>query len=99
GYLSNNIASKSVDLVAVQFPPKGPQFSSIQLIGTNLVCSGANGVVHWPYAVLASTNLLLPHSQWHPVATNVFDSSGNFIFINAINSSTNLQFLSLQFLQ
>ena len=99
GYLSNNIASKSVDLVAVQFPPNGPQFSSLKLAGTNLVCSGTNGVANWPYAVLDSTNLSLPLSQWHSIATNVFDSSGNFIFTNGINPGANVQFLSLQFLQ
>jgi hypothetical protein len=99
GYLSNNIASSAVDLVAVQFPANGPQFSSIKLTGTNLVCSGTNGVASWPYAVLASTNLSLPLNQWHHVATNVFDSTGNFIFTNGINPGANLQFLSLQFLQ
>jgi len=99
GYLSNNVAANSVDLVAVQFPSNGPQFSSVKSTGTNLVCSGANGAANWHYAVLVSTNLLLPASQWRPVATNAFDGSGNFIFSNGINPGARQQFLRLEYLQ
>lgn len=99
GYLSNDVASNSVDLVAVQFPARGPQINSIELSGTNLVCSGTNGVVHWPYAVLASTNVSLPVSQWHFVATNEFDGSGNFVFTNGINPGASSQFFCVQLLQ
>jgi hypothetical protein len=99
GYLSNNVAASSVDLVAIQLPANGPHFGSARLTGTNVVFSGTNGAVNWTYFVLASTNLALPLNQWLPVATNVFDGSGNFSFTNSINPNLQKQFFCVQPLQ
>jgi hypothetical protein len=98
GYLSNNVAAGSVDLVAVQMLANGPQFSAVKLMGTNLVISGTSGVGNWPYFVLACTNLALPVNQWPSVATNVFDGSGNFIFTNRLSTKPSVQFFRLQLL-
>jgi hypothetical protein len=65
-------------------PPKtAPRFAGYGLSGSNLILSGTNGVAGQPYYVLTSTNVALPPGQWIPVATNFFDSNGNFQFTNA----------------
>jgi len=46
------------------------------------------------YLVLASTNANLPLALWTAVASNRFDTSGNFIFTGPINLSQ--QFYRLQ---
>ncbi len=45
--------------------------------GTNFVLTGSGGVQGAAYRVLASPNVAAPPADWIPVATNVFDSSGN----------------------
>jgi hypothetical protein len=62
--------------------PPHPVITSTVLQGGNVVLSGGGGVSNATYYVLSSTNLALPPEQWTPIATDVFDSSGNFIFTN-----------------
>lgn len=47
------------------------------------------------YHVLTTTNVALPMVQWLPVATNVFDASGNFAFTNAVSLDNQQQFFRL----
>ena len=61
-----------------------PKIASILVSGTNIIISGSNGPPNAFYAVLASTNVTLPLSNWVSLVTNQFDSSGNFSFTNAI---------------
>jgi hypothetical protein len=44
------------------------------------VLSGWGGVAGQSYSILPSTNLSLALSNWIPIATNVFGSSGSFAF-------------------
>ena len=74
------LVNGSIEVIGVALP----KFSTISLSGTNVVITGANGVSNAPYAVLTSTNVALPMSNWVSVATNQFDSSGNFSFTNGI---------------
>jgi hypothetical protein len=96
GYLSNNVANSSVDLVAVQFPANGLRFAVVKSMGTNLVFSGTSGVANWPYFVLTSTNLALPAGKWSCIATNAFDGAGNFVFTNGVNTGSPFRFFCLQ---
>lgn len=96
GYLSNNVAASSVDLLVVQFPANGPRLASVRWVGTNLVVAGTNGVSNWPYVVLASTNLALPPGQWTRVATNVCDAAGGFVFTNSAGAGLSRRFYRLQ---
>jgi formylglycine-generating enzyme required for sulfatase activity len=66
-----------------------PTLSSISLSGANLTINGSNSRSGLTYYVLATTNLLLPISQWMPIATNVWSTSGNFSLTvtNAVNPS------------
>jgi PKD repeat protein len=54
---------------------------SLAVSGTKLVLNGLNGQSGGTYYVLMTTNLLLPLSEWVPVATNVLGASGNFTVI------------------
>jgi hypothetical protein len=73
-----------------------PQIAGIMLSGNNLALSGSNGIPGWNYLMLASTNLALPAAQWPVVATNAFDSNGNFSFTNALDSGASRQFYLLK---
>jgi polygalacturonase len=82
-------------LVQAPAPPSPPSFGSVHSTVSGLVMSGSGGTTNGTYYVLTSTNVALPVSQWTPVATNVFDGSGNFIFTNAINSNASQAFYLL----
>ncbi|MGA2244576.1 MAG: hypothetical protein ABSH48_06240 [Verrucomicrobiota bacterium] len=59
-----------------------PQICGSTMTGGYLVFSGTNGTPGWFYYVLASTNLMLPRTSWYVIATNTFDSQGDFVFTN-----------------
>ncbi|MCU0786541.1 MAG: hypothetical protein MUF81_21350, partial [Verrucomicrobia bacterium] len=61
----------------------------------NLVLSGTNGTPGYTYTVVSATNVTLPMASWTPVATNVFDGSGNFSYTNTISLGTPQLFLRL----
>lgn len=77
-------------------PPSPPVFGRISSTANGLVMSGSGGVTNGTYYVLISTNLALPPNQWTPVATNLFDASGNFIFTNPLNPNSPQAFYRLQ---
>jgi hypothetical protein len=60
-----------------------PMFGGITA-GTNgsFILSGAGGTNNGTYFVLTSTNLATPRGLWTPVATNQFNSLGQFVFTN-----------------
>jgi hypothetical protein len=71
---------------------------NISLAGANLIINGSNGVAGGIYAVLVSSNLMLPINQWTPVATNVLGADGPFTLTatNAVNPAAPQQFYLLQ---
>jgi autotransporter-associated beta strand protein len=73
-----------------------PRFSGISIAGTNLVLSGSNGPPSHTYYVLSSTNVAQPAATWTRIATNSFDSNGNFSFTNSISQSIPKRFFLLQ---
>jgi PKD repeat protein len=82
----------------VSVVPTQPDIASFSLSGTNLVLNGINGQSGGTYYVLASTNLMLPLSQWMPVATNVLSVGGSFTITapNTVTPSTPQRFYILQ---
>jgi autotransporter-associated beta strand protein len=90
---TNTLKSSGVLSVVTLTPPT---ITGIQIVGGSLVFSGSGGVNSWPYYLLASTNLSLPAVQWTPVATNQFDTSGNFVVTNAISAGTSQMFYRVQ---
>ena len=93
-YSFNTNTPGVVKLVAAPTTPPG--FGSTILSGMNLVFSGSNGVPLGTYYVLTTTNLILPLASWTCVATNLFDSGGNFIFTNAFNPNLMQTFYALR---
>jgi hypothetical protein len=64
--------------------------------GGGFILSGAGGVTNGTYYVLISTNLLLPLTNWTSIATNQFDSEGDFIFTNTAQTNAPQLFYLLQ---
>ena len=85
-----------LDDISVVPAPLG--IASVRLSGADLVLDGINGQSGATYYVLTSTNLLLPFSQWTPVATNTLGVSGNFTITvtNTVTNSTPQRFYILQ---
>lgn len=55
--------------------------------GSNIAFSGTHGPASMNYVVLQARNLTTPLSSWAPVATNAFDSNGNFTFTVPISTN------------
>ncbi len=72
-----------------------PLITSFSLSGTNLVFSGTNGYANGNYELLTSTNVVLSLTNWTAIATNTFDSNGNFSLTNGINPDEPQQFYIL----
>jgi hypothetical protein len=64
--------------------------------GTNAVFSGSGGPPNATYHVLSTTNLSPSLSNWAPIATNLFDASGNFNVTNAIDPNTPQRFFLIR---
>jgi hypothetical protein len=87
---TNSLATGWVSIVFTPTPP--PSLSRIAVSKTNVVISGTNGVPNWTYYVVTSTNLGLPLVQWQRLATNSFDSHGNFSFADQMVSNAAQRF-------
>jgi fibronectin-binding autotransporter adhesin len=85
----SNYGSTNFSLVAGS---ELPQFGIVNLLGTNFIFTGMGGSSGSNYVVLASTNLTLPLTNWLPLATNIFDGSGQFRYTNPISPAKPRQF-------
>jgi hypothetical protein len=65
-----------------------PYFDGVVQSGSNLTFDGICGLTNSNYYVLSATNLALPLTNWTTVATNSFDSNGNFVFTNPIGPAS-----------
>jgi hypothetical protein len=75
--------------ITVTLPPSSPHITSIQVGGTGgLTLSATNGTPGGSWALLQSTNVALPLSQWQTNRTGTFDGSGN-LSTNIVNTATN----------
>jgi len=74
-----------------------PSFGNIIAAGGGgFILSGSGGGSNGIYYVLTSSNLLLPLTNWTPIATNQFDSEGDFIFTNTAQTNAPQEFYLLQ---
>ena len=92
---NNNLALNGTISVQSVVPPK-PVINQTQVINGNFIFSGTNGAGGSTYYVLASTNLMLPLSQWTSVSTNSFLGNGQFSITNPIIPGTPQEFYLLQ---
>jgi len=91
-----NGSTNSSPVIAVVTVATPPQFNAVNAGGNGLVMSGSGGPANGAYYVLGTTNIALPRNQWPRIATNPFDSGGNFNFTNAINTNSPQEFYLLQ---
>jgi hypothetical protein len=85
-----------IQAILASTQPARPRITSFVMSGGNLVLGGANGVIGGTYYVLTSTNVALPISIWTRVATNNFDTNGNFSFTIGVDPNAPYQFYLLQ---
>ena len=90
GSLVDNTGNSSVDLSITNSTKPTPHFTGISLSGTTLNISATNGVASGAWALLQSTNVALPLSQWQTNRTGMFDNSGD-LSTNIANTATNKQ--------
>lgn len=77
--------------------PPVPKFSDpLFNSGNALTFSGTNGIPGWPIVLLTAPNLATPPSQWTAIATNQFDSNGNFNFTIGISPGAPQRFYLLE---
>ena len=87
---SGNVAEIQFFSPNLSLPPPIPQITGMSLSGNWLSLAATNGTPGGSWALLQSTNLGLPLSQWQTNVTGTFDSSGN-LSTNLVNTATNLQ--------
>jgi len=81
--LSLNAKQAKLLQLALVSPPPPPIFNALSWTsGGRLSVSGSNGIPGWTFYALASTNIMMPVSQWPVIATNSFDGNVNFSFAN-----------------
>jgi hypothetical protein len=74
-----------------------PGIQRVSAKGGNFIMSGTNNSgPGGSYQVLASTNVLLPATNWLVLTNGTFDSNGNFSFTNAISSKNAGMFYRLR---
>jgi hypothetical protein len=83
-------ASGSINVGNVAGMPPTPHITHVGLSGTTLSLSATNGAPGGSWALLQSTNVALPLSQWQTNITGNFDGSGN-LSTNILNNATNSQ--------
>jgi parallel beta-helix repeat protein len=64
-------------------PP--PVIGNLLINGNSLIFNGAGGKAGGTCYLLTSTNVAFPIGQWQPIATNLFNASGNLILTNGFN--------------
>jgi len=90
------LTQTEIQNVMVASWPTQPSIAGFSLNGSIFVFTGTNGVPGGTYGVLASTNVLLPRSNWTRTATYQFDANGSFAVTNVVAANAPQQFYSLQ---
>jgi autotransporter-associated beta strand protein len=72
-----------------------PSFAMISLSSGNLYLSGSNGVPGQTFYLLGTTNLATPLTNWVVLATNAFDTNGEFSVTNNPAGNIAQQFFKL----
>jgi len=96
GYLEDNGANQTIDVVIARLPVSRPTIRTIGFSGGSIVISGTNGSPGVSYSVLSSTNLALPLMNWNSLGADIFDGNGHFSFTIDINPGLPQQFYLIQ---
>jgi fibronectin-binding autotransporter adhesin len=95
GTVNTNTAGQ-VKLVVQAASANPPVFNCPILTNGSLTLSGSGGTSNGNYYVLLASNLMTPLAQWQFIATNQFDSNGNFTVTNLAYTNAPLRFYRLQ---
>jgi fibronectin-binding autotransporter adhesin len=95
GWTNNFLMDGSITVTGAVTVPSIPRFNSVMLNNNKLIMGGTNGTALTNYRVWSTTNLTIPLPNWTPIATNAFNSSGNFSFTNTINPAKPIQFFEI----
>jgi hypothetical protein len=95
---TNNLPVNGTLSVVSAGPTTNANITKTFLSGTNLVIHGTNnnGGQNFHYAVLTSTNVTLPLTNWTSLTTNSFNADGTFDFTNAISPSQPQRFYDVK---
>ena len=96
GLAWNTNRLNTAGLVSVASTIAQPLLLPLSASSGGLVFSGTGGVSGGAYYLLRATNLPTPLSNWTPVLTNYFDSSGDFNFTNPPAPSLRRQFYMIE---
>jgi hypothetical protein len=96
--INTNLANTAIQLVVTVAPAvTKPTITSVTFqTGPSVLITGTNGTVNSGFFVLSSTNLALPINQWVSLATNTFNSSGNFSVSVPVSASEPQRFYRIQ---
>jgi autotransporter-associated beta strand protein len=97
--LSGNLSWATTNLAVdgtIKVVSPQPTISGISVSGSTISISGSGGAAFSNYYVLVSTNVTLPLGSWTSIATNQFDSLGNFNFTDAANPTVRQRFYAVQ---
>jgi fibronectin-binding autotransporter adhesin len=91
----------AVTSVSSGLPTAPANILGVTFSGTNLVINGTNlnGGSSFHYAILTSTNLTLPLTNWTILSTNSFNADGTFNCTNAINPANPAAFFDVKAVQ
>ncbi len=81
---TNQLSSSGV--ISVVSATGGPVIGSTHLSNGNFIFRGTGGSANGTYYVLTSTNILAPLPAWTPIATNMYDNSGDFSVTNPLSA-------------
>jgi hypothetical protein len=90
GGMTNTVA------VLITPVPTPPRFTAISVNASEVVLSGGGGLPFGRFVLTTSTNLGPAGHNWTKLATNQFDSTGNFRFTNTLPPAIPWTFLRLQ---
>jgi len=95
---TNLYSSGVIGIITNTAPTEPANILSVSVLGTNIVVTGTNenGGAIFHYAILSSTNLALPISQWTVLSTNGFNANGTFSFTNKITGSQPSTFFTVK---
>jgi hypothetical protein len=96
GYLTNNLAGTSVDLVITSKVLARPRIGSFTLSGKNLLLTTSGGLPGATCYLLSSTNVARPLPTWTRVLTNAFDGAGNLSLTNSLPAGSPQLFYILE---
>jgi hypothetical protein len=97
--VTNSVGSVTSSPPAVLTVLTLPSFTGITAAGGgsgSFILNGIGGTNSGTYLVLTTTNLVTPLGLWTPIATNQFDSLGQFVFTNIAPTNTPQLFYILQ---